>query len=185
MSQPVLRAHGDVGSPWPQKVYLEHQHSCQTQRRLAVSQRGTLAIVGGSGYVGSALTDSLSKDYRVKIVDMRPPERSGVEFQMCDIRDRNTVREALQGVDLVIHTAIVQIPAINEHMVNGYEVNVLGTLNVCEAVRSLESVKGLILASSWHVFGEREFSGVIDEESGFRPDKVESRAQLYALCKIT
>lgn len=42
----------------------------------------------------------------------------------------------------------------------------------------------MLLAGSWHVVGERELRGVIDEEFGFRPDKVEERARLYALCKI-
>jgi len=35
-----------------------------------------------------------------------------------------------------------------------------------------------------HTIGERELRGVIDEEFGFRPDKVEDRARLYALSKI-
>jgi len=48
----------------------------------------------------------------------------------------------------------------------------------------LPNVKGMILAGSWHTIGERELSGVINEEFGFRPDKVEDRARLYALSKI-
>jgi nucleoside-diphosphate-sugar epimerase len=34
------------------------------------------------------------------------------------------------------------------------------------------------------VFGERELRGTLDEEFGFRPDKIEDRAKLYAMCKI-
>jgi len=151
---------------------------------MQTSTTPTVAIVGGSGFIGSALTDHLVQDFRIKILDMKPPSRGGVEFEQCDIRNKDQIRAALQGSQLVIHTAIVQIPAINDDMLKGYEVNVLGTLNVCEAVRSLESIKGLILASSWHVFGERKFGGVINEEFGFRPDEVETRAQFYALCKI-
>jgi len=40
------------------------------------------------------------------------------------------------------------------------------------------------LAGSWHTIGERELTGVLDEEFGFRPDKVEDRARLYALSKM-
>jgi len=42
----------------------------------------------------------------------------------------------------------------------------------------------MILASSWHTVGERELKGMINEEFGFRPDKVEDRARLYVLSKI-
>jgi UDP-glucose 4-epimerase len=45
-------------------------------------------------------------------------------------------------------------------------------------------IKGLILAGTWHTIGERDLQGTIDEEFGFRPDKVEGRARLYALSKM-
>jgi UDP-glucose 4-epimerase len=78
----------------------------------------------------------------------------------------------------------VQIPLINENKSLGYEVNVIGTQNVCKAVEENPNVKGMIIAGSWHTVGERELKGMIDEEFGFRPDKVEDRARLYALSKI-
>jgi len=40
------------------------------------------------------------------------------------------------------------------------------------------------LTSSWHTVGERGLEGVINEEFGYRPDKVEDRARLYVLSKI-
>jgi nucleoside-diphosphate-sugar epimerase len=42
----------------------------------------------------------------------------------------------------------------------------------------------MILAGTWHIFGEKELNGTIDESFGFRPDKVESRARLYVMSKI-
>jgi UDP-glucose 4-epimerase len=84
----------------------------------------------------------------------------------------------------VIHTAIVQIPLINEQKRLGYEVNVIGTQNVCRAVEENPGIKGMILAGSWHTIGERGIVGMVDEEFGFRPDKVEDRARLYALSKV-
>jgi len=58
------------------------------------------------------------------------------------------------------------------------------THNICRAVAEEPNIKGMILAGSWHTIGERELSGIIDEEFGFRPDKVEDRTRLYALSKI-
>ena len=109
---------------------------------------------------------------------------AGIDFRQCDITQFEETTQALEGVDLVIHAAIVQIPLINERKRLGYEVNILGTQNVCEAVYRSTTAKGLLLTSTWHVFGERRLHGIINEVFGYRPDNVEKRAQIYALCKI-
>jgi nucleoside-diphosphate-sugar epimerase len=147
---------------------------------------GEIGIVGGSGFVGSALARRLSKSFKVKVLDRKPipKPKEELEFQRCDIRKYGDVERGLRDVEVVVHAAIVQIPLINEEKRLGYEVNVLGTQNVCEVVDRNPLIKGMILTGSWHVIGERELRGVIDEEFGFRPDKVEDRARLYALCKI-
>ncbi len=146
-----------------------------------------IGILGGSGFVGSALARHLGKSFSVKILDMKPMAKDvkgNTEYQQCDVRKYGAVKHGLKDVDLAIHAAIVQIPLINEMKRLGYEVNILGTQNVCKAVTQIQSIRGMILTGSWHVVGERELRGVIDEEFGFRPDKVEERARLYALCKI-
>jgi len=145
-----------------------------------------IGITGGSGFVGHSLAKHLSRNFCVKILDIRnPPSISNkIEYNPCDIRYIEEVRKSLKDVDLVIHTAIVQIPLINEKKRLGYEVNIVGTQNVCEIVDENPNIRGMILASSWHTIGESGLEGVIDEEFGFRPDKVEERARLYALSKI-
>jgi hypothetical protein len=54
-------------------------------------------------------------------------------------------------------------------------VNVLGVQNLCRAVESIDSMKGIIHTSSWHILGERGIHGVLDEDFGFRPDKIKER----------
>lgn len=149
--------------------------------------RWCVGITGGAGYIGSSLAKHFVRAFNVKLLDVRVPKQrfdDAVSFQMCDVRNYGEVKKALEDVDLVIHAAIVQIPLINEDKRLGYDVNLLGTQNVCRGVDENSRVKGLILAGSWHTVGERELRGVIDEEFGFRPDKVEDRARLYALTKI-
>lgn len=149
-------------------------------------KRFKIAIVGGAGYVGSAIADYLSEKFDAKVADKNPPRahKNEVEYQKCNVLNYDEVKEALDDVDMVIHTAIVQIPQINEQKRLGYEVNLLGLQNVCKVVDESPSIKGMVLAGTWHVFGERELNGIIDETFGFRPDKVEERARLYALSKI-
>jgi UDP-glucose 4-epimerase len=147
----------------------------------------TLGITGGSGYLGSSLAMHLGKSFDIKLLDIRPPQHDvgeNVSFQQCDVRDYNQVKNAVEDVDLVIHTSIIQIPAITEQKRLAYEVNLRGTDNVCQAVDKSSRAKGMILSGSWHTVGERGLIGVIDEEFGFRPDKVEDRARLYVLAKM-
>jgi nucleoside-diphosphate-sugar epimerase len=97
---------------------------------------------------------------------------------------RQAIVNELNGFSLAINTAIIQVPEINDQKKLGYEVNVLGLQNLCDAVESIDSLKGLLHISSWHVFGERDLAGTLNEEFGSRPDKIDERARLYALCKI-
>ncbi len=147
-----------------------------------------IGIIGGSGYIGSRIAARLSKRYAVRILDRCPFPRdtvgASVQYQPCDITNYEEVRRGLGGVNAVIHTAIVQIPLINDQKELGYNVNIIGTQNVCKAVCQSPSIKGVVLAGTWHVIGEKRLEGVIDEDFGFRPDKVENRAYLYALSKI-
>lgn len=149
--------------------------------------RSKIAIVGGAGFIGKSLAEHLSKRFEVRILDVqKPPEhlKAFVDYVHCDVRKNVEVADGVADVDLVIHTAIVQIPLVNEQKSLGYAVNVLGTQNICEAVENNPKVKGMILAGTWHTIGERGLKGIIDEEFGFRPDKVEERARLYALSKM-
>ena len=147
-----------------------------------------IGIVGGSGFIGSSIAKELSKRHYVKIVDIKEPSwdvrNYNVLYCKCDIRIFDRVQECLKDVDVVIHTAIIQIPKINEEKRSGYEINFIGTQNVCETVYRSSKARGFILTGSWHVFGESGLAGIVDESFGYRPDKVEDRARLYVFSKI-
>ena len=77
----------------------------------------SILVTGGGGYVGSALVpDLLKRGYRVKVVDVfwyghevfadcnHHPQLERVEL---DIRDTARLKQALQGVDAVIHLACI------------------------------------------------------------------------------
>lgn len=146
-----------------------------------------VAIIG-AGFVGSALAGHLSRNYDVVTFDIVPAppllKDVDVEHRTCDITRFDEVRNKLGKPRVVIHTAIIQIPAIDEVKERAYEVNVLGTQNICRIVKETAEISGLILTGTWHVFGEREYGGVIDVSFGYRPDKVEDRAKLYVVSKM-
>lgn len=147
-----------------------------------------VAIVG-AGFIGSALAKYLSKYYDVATFDVNPTppllkQVQNVEHRVCDIRYYKEIKDKIGKPKVVVHTAIIQIPTINKMKDYAYEANVLGTHNICKAIRETNEVLGLILCGSWHVFGEREYGTTIDVAFGYRPDKVEERARLYVISKM-
>ncbi len=145
-------------------------------------------MTGGSGFIGSALARHFHDEgLHVETLDVAPQPkdlgRLGIHHRTCDLREYEALKACLEDAQIVLHTAILQIPTINKRRTRGFEVNVLGTENLCKGVEST-GARGLILAGSWHVVGESDLSGTVTEGFGYRPDKVEDRARFYALSKI-
>ena len=146
-----------------------------------------IGIVGGSGFVGSSLASHLSNHFEIVVYDKNPISenlKGKASFHQCDITNYDEVQKTIKDVDLVIHAAIVQIPLINTKKRLGYDVNVLGAQNVCEVVNKVDSISGLILTSSWHVFGDAGFHGVKEGDFGSRCNTREDRNKYYTLTKI-
>lgn len=146
-----------------------------------------VAIVG-AGFVGSSLARHLRTEYRVVTFDVKPDpsllKGLNVEHRVCDISCSDELKDKIGKPKVIVNSAVIQIPAINEIREKAYEVNVKGTQNICEVVRKTSGTLGLILCGSWHVFGEREYRGTVDVSFGYRPDKVEERARLYVISKM-
>jgi UDP-glucose 4-epimerase len=144
-----------------------------------------VAIIG-SGFVGSSLARFLNNTFSVKTFDVLPQSsvlsNSNIPHDLIDITNFDLLKK-IGKPKIVIHSAIIQIPQINEDKNLGYNVNVKGTQNICELVATNTSIKGMILISSWHTYGEQQLKGVLKENIGYRPDMVEDRARLYALSK--
>jgi UDP-glucuronate 4-epimerase len=88
-----------------------------------------------------------------------------------DITDRAAVDRALDEHEItrVIHLAALQVPFCREDPVLGARVNVVGTVNVLEAVRArLDRIPGVALASSTAVYGPDDPSPA-PERGGVRP----------------
>jgi len=145
-----------------------------------------IAIVG-CGFIGTSLATYLKNSYSVKTFDIVPQpkklEGKNIPHAIVDIADYQSLKEKLRNPKIVINSAIIQIPKINEDRELGYRVNIIGTQNICEIVSKNDDCRGMILISSWHTYGERELNGILREDSGYRPDKVEDRARLYSLSK--
>ena len=144
-------------------------------------------VIVGCGFIGSTLAKFFSEKLKVTTIDVIPQPESlkdcGIPHKIVDITNNEFLKKEIGSPKVIIHTAIIQIPNITEEKKLGYDVNVLGTQNLCNIVSSTPEILGLILISSWHTYGERKLNGILKEDIGYHPDNVEDRSKLYALSK--
>jgi dTDP-L-rhamnose 4-epimerase len=128
------------------------------------SAKGRALVTGGAGLIGSHLVDLLLEEgYRVRILDNLEPQthRNGrpdwipqeAEFLNADLRDDETLRTALEDMDVVFHQAAYggYMPEISKYV----EVNSLGTARLLETIRDENlPVKKVVVASSQAVYRE-------------------------------
>ena len=128
-------------------------------------KNATLLITGGTGSFGNAVLNRFlhtdigeirifSRDEK-KQDDMRhefqakmPEDAEKIRFYLGDVRDYNSVRNAMHGVDYIFHAAALkQVPSCEFFPVEAVKTNVLGTENVLNAAIE-EEVKAVICLST-------------------------------------
>jgi dTDP-L-rhamnose 4-epimerase len=128
---------------------------------------GLVLITGGAGFVGSHLADELlAHGYRVRVLDVLAEQVHGeqpqwpgylsgeVERIRGDVRDRDAVRTALEGVDAVFHLAAAVGVGQSMYEIEHYtDVNNRGTAVLLEALVAAP-VGRFVVASSMSLYGE-------------------------------
>jgi nucleoside-diphosphate-sugar epimerase len=110
-------------------------------------------ITGGAGFLGINMTRYLlERGHEVVSLDIAPfdyPERDRIIEVTGDIRDRAAVDKAMQGVDVVIHTAAA-LPLYKAEDI--YSTDIEGTRTVIESAHQ-HGVKRFAHVSSTAVYG--------------------------------
>lgn len=110
-------------------------------------------ITGGAGFYGiNMVRYALSKGAAVRVLDVAPftyPEANRVEVVSGDIRDEKAVRDAVRGMDAVVHAAAA-LPLYTPEDIRSTDVD--GTRIVLEAALS-EGVQRVVYISSTAVYG--------------------------------
>lgn len=120
-------------------------------------------LTGGAGFIGAwIIRRLLVRGCRVRSLDLAPPTDSvravlddaytHVDWQRGDVADADSVSNAANGCDVIIHLAALLTPACQADPIRGAHVNLLGTLNVFEAARSHGHDRVLYMSSAG-VFG--------------------------------
>lgn len=111
----------------------------------------TVAVTGGGGAIGRLLLESLAKrgDLSVVGIDAAPAEVDGVDWRLVDVRDP-TVRDALAGVDVVVHLATNRDADISG--IERRAINVRGTDTLLAAAVAA-GVQHFVLVTSAMIYG--------------------------------
>ncbi len=124
----------------------------------------TLLITGGTGTFGNAVIDMASKvgfgEVRVfsrdekKQDDMRGRlKNAAVKFYIGDVRNYDSVHQAMHGVDFVFHAAALkQVPSCEFFPLEAVQTNTLGAENVMKAALAFKVGKVIVLSTDKAVY---------------------------------
>jgi nucleoside-diphosphate-sugar epimerase len=148
----------------------------------------TVLVIGGAGYIGSALLPKLlNNGHRVRLLDRMfygfEPIRDtlhhpNLEIMQADFRRIDKLVECMEGVDAVIHLgAIVGDPACALDRDLTIEVNLIATRTIAEVAKGY-GIRRFIFASTCSVYGTNAGEELLTEESPLNP------LSLYAVTKL-
>lgn len=150
-------------------------------------------VTGADGFIGSHLVEELLNDgYEVRALvlynsfntwgwlDTFPREKlDQIDVFAGDVRDPNAVREAVKGMDAVLHlAALIAIP-YSYYAPDAYvDTNVKGTLNVLQAAKDL-GTKRVLITSTSEVYGTAQYVP-IDEKHPYQGQSPYSATKIGA-----
>ncbi|MBQ0830340.1 NAD-dependent epimerase/dehydratase family protein [Streptomyces tagetis] len=147
----------------------------------------TVLLTGAAGGLGTLMRELLpAYGHALRLFDVRPVEGEP-EAIVADLADAAAVREAVRGVDAIVHLAGISLEAPFEEIVRA---NIHGVHHLYEAARE-EGVRRVVFASSNHAVGytpcPRPGDPLIPVDTPHRPDTFyglsksfgEDLAQLY------
>lgn len=127
-------------------------------------------VTGATGFVGGVLARQLRAAGHTVRAAVRNPDKAGelkaigVELFRGDVTDKESMREAMTGVDGVYHVAGWYKVGVRDKS-DGERVNVQGTRNVLELMRELKIPKGVY--TSTLAVNSNTHGRVVDESYHF------------------
>jgi CDP-glucose 4,6-dehydratase len=119
-------------------------------------------VTGGSGFLGRWLVRALlAGGAEIHVLDVAASAASPADyiFHGSDLLDLSATTKTLAALkpDVVIHLAGQPgVSACHDHPLEAFASNVVCTLNLLAACRSILEIKSIVAVSSNHVYGEQE-----------------------------
>jgi UDP-glucose 4-epimerase len=140
-------------------------------------------VVGGAGFIGSALVRHLAEAGPVRVLDDLSSGHlaniegvDGVDFIEGSILDADLARRAVTGTSVVLHLATLGVRHSIHDPVRNHEVNATGTLRLLELARELRLPRFVYVSTS-EVYGTGE-TVPMSEDHPTRPHTVYGGAKL-------
>jgi UDP-glucose 4-epimerase len=123
-----------------------------------------ILITGGTGSFGNAvLKKYLSLDVKEIRIFSRDEKKQDdqrkfykderIKFYIGDVRDKDSINDAMTGVDFVFHAAALkQVPSCEFHPLEAVKTNVMGTANVIDCAFSHKVSKVVCLSTDKAVY---------------------------------
>lgn len=148
-------------------------------------------VTGAGGFIGSHLTERLAAagaktramvhyrgDGSLGWLE-RSAAQEAIETVAGDVRDQESVRAAMEGVDIVFHlAALIAIPYSYQAPASYIRTNVEGTLHVLQAAREAR-VERVVHTSTSEVYGSAQYVP-IDESHPLRAQSPYAASKLAA-----
>lgn len=115
-------------------------------------------VIGGSGFLGSHLSDILSKNkFNVSLLDTKKSKykKKNQKMILGNIKSKKKLIKLTKNVNIIFHFAgIADIDEANKNPIKTIETNIQGTVNVMEACVK-NKIKKMIFASSIYALSEQ------------------------------
>src|SRR5579863_6208651 len=110
-----------------------------------------ILVTGSAGHLGEALMRTLGdSDHEAVGLDIKS---SPFTHRVGSITERDFVKQCMQSVDVVLHTATLHKPHVGSHSRQDFvDTNITGTLNLLEEAVSVD-IKSFVFTSTTSVFG--------------------------------
>jgi GlcNAc-P-P-Und epimerase len=136
-----------------------------------------IGVIGGSGFIGSALVRALRRSgHEVRIVDRAPSEAYPEAWVEADVRDRAALTAAVAGCTTLYNLAAEHRDDVQPASLY-YQTNVTGAEHVCAAAEA-HGIDRIVFTSTVAVYGAS--AREIDESAPLRPFNDYGRSKLQS-----
>lgn len=136
-------------------------------------------VTGGAGFIGSHIVEHLLNDEHISAVRILDNLSTGdfsniqpylshpkLDWMEGDIRDRDTCRKAVEGMDVLNHQAALgSVPRSIREPLTTFDNNINGFINILDAARQA-GIRRVVYASSSSVYGDADYHPKTEDRIG-------------------